>query len=298
MGIRKTTWHHIRRSPFHAFAAIVTIFITFLLGGVFLLLTTASVEILAYFESKPQITVFFSDSATMETVDKMKKTLLDTGMTSSLVYVSKDQALALYKSQYKDDPLLLEMVTADILPASLEVTAKEPSFLKELEPIIKKSEGIEDIAYQKDVVDALVIWTRAIRITGIILAGMLMLDSLLIIMTVIGLNIAIRKDEIEILKLVGASPSYIRIPFLLEGVFYGFSGSVLAAVVVLGTVYATLPYIGTFLGAIPSISSLLTQPFSQTSILYAGVFAGILLSSGSILGLIGSAVSIGRYLKF
>jgi len=150
-------------------------FLTFLLGGFVVLTTTASAFVLRYFESKPQITVFFNEKAGKPEIDALQKILEDTKLTSSVTYVSKEQALEIYKEQNKKDPLLLEMVTASILPASLEISAIDPKDLKVLEPIIRKSESIEDVVYQKDVVDSLIAWTNAIRVIGGSLAGLLSL---------------------------------------------------------------------------------------------------------------------------
>lgn len=298
MGIRTTTWKHIRRSPYQAMTAILTVFITFLLGGFYFLTTMASVLVLQFFEGKPQITVFFSDEVSAQDADKLKQTLLLTGKILSVTYVSKDEALALYQEQNKDDPLLLEMVTADILPASLEITATDPKFLKELEPEISKTSGVEDVIYQKDVVDSLIMWTNAIRVTGGILAGLLAFDAVLIIITVIGMKIALRKDEIEILTLVGASPWYIRMPFLTEGIIYGTTGALLSFAVLTALIMWLRTGILQFLGMIPLIKTILTSPLEPAFLITVSVFFGIMMLSGFLLGAIGSLVSVGRYLKF
>jgi cell division transport system permease protein len=298
MEIRKSTWKHIRRSPYQSLAAVITMFLTFLLGGFVVLTTTASAFVLHYFESKPQITVFFNEKAGKPEIDALQKTLEDTKLTSSITFVSKEQALEIYKEQNKKDPLLLEMVTADILPASLEISALDPSNLKDLEPIIRKTETVEDVVYQKDVVDSLISWTNAIRLIGGVLAGLLALDSLLIVMTVISMKIALKKDEIDILKLVGASQWYIRAPFVIEGAVYGFVGAGLAAIVLNIIIITFREYILSFLGVVPSISALLSDPMQPAFILFnVGFFAAIALG-GSLLGALGSLVSIGRYLKF
>jgi len=298
MGIRNTTWKYMRRSPYQSLAAVLTLFLTFLLGGFVFVTSSASALVLRYFESKPQITVFFTDKVGKPQADALTKTLTDTGKTSSIKYISKDDALAIYKEQNKSDPLLLEMVTADILPASLEISAKDPNYLKDLEPIIKNTDGVEDVVYQKDVVDSLIAWTNAIRLTGGLLAGLLALDSLLIVMTVISMKIAIRKDEVDILKLVGASPWYIRAPFVFEGAIYGFVGSAIAALILLILIIAGRGYIMSFLGVVPVISSVLSKPTSMVFILSSLGFFAILSFFGMLLGALGSLVSIGRYLKF
>ena len=259
MRLLPTTWRHIRRSPYQAIAAILTMFLTFLLGGMVFLASTTSIFVLGYFESKPEITVFFTDKATKQDADNLAHTLEATGKVASTKYVSQDDALAIYRQQNKNDPLLLQMVTADILPASLEVSAKDPSYLKDLEPTISAASGVEEVVFQKDVVDTLLAWTNAIRVVGGSVALILALDSLLIIITVIGMKIAIRREEIEILRLVGASPWYIRMPFILEGGMYGVVGAGVAWAIISGILLYVRPMVEGFLGMIPAISSVLSS---------------------------------------
>jgi cell division transport system permease protein len=292
------TWNHMRRSPYQTLAAVVTMFVTMLLAGLFSLASVGSSLTLQYFESKPQITVFFTDKATLTDSDALKKTLDATGKVLSMKYVSKEDALAIYKEQNKNDPLLLEMVTADILPASLEVSAKDPNFLHELEPIIKNAGGVEEVVFQKDVVDTLLKWTNAIRWVGGILVALFAVNSILIIMTVISMKIALKKEEIEILNLVGAAPWYIRWPFILEGGIYGVAGAFVSWIIITIILIAIAPYIFGFLGMIPIIGIIFSTVASWT---FVGTVAGLfflLCVVGFLLGALGSLVALGRYLKF
>ncbi len=293
-----TSWKHMRRSPYQAMAAILTMFLTLLMAGLFFLASTASFFILQYFEGKPQITVYFQDKTTDDVVHKLQADLTATGKIANIVSISKDQALAIYREQNKNDPLLLEMVTADILPASLEVSATNPNYLSDLEAIIKNASGVEEVVYQRDVVDTLISWTNAIRWVGGSLAGLLSVDSILIVMTIIAMKIALKKQEVEILKLVGASPWYIRLPFVLEGGLYGLLGACIASVIIGGLMLWLYPFLLTFLGVVPAIGGVLGAPTSLPFILSALVFFGGLGVTGFLLGSIGSLVAVGRYLKF
>jgi len=297
MKLYSTTWKHIRRSPYQAMAAILTMFLTFLLGGTVFLTSTASAFILGYFESKPQITVFFTDKATKADADALTTTLEATGKVSSTKYVSRDDALAIYREQNKNDPLLLEMVTADILPASLEVSARDPSFLKDLQPAIKSAAGVEEVVFQKDVVETLLTWTNAIRLVGGAVALILAVNSILIIMTIVGMKIAIKKEEIEILRLVGASPWYIRMPFILEGGMYGAAGAFVSWAIITGIIIWARPMILSFLGIIPAISLVLTSLTATPFLLAAGGFMAGMILVGFLLGSVGSLIALGRYLK-
>lgn len=298
MSSTTTAWKHIRRSPYQAMAAILTMLLTLLLVGLFFLASAASYFILQYFEGKPQITVYFQDKTTEDLIQKLQSDLTSTGKTASIKYISKDNALAIYREQNKNDPLLLEMVTADILPASLEVSATDPKFLADLEPVIKEAEGVEEVVYQRDVVETLIAWTNAIRWVGGSLAGLLAVDSILIVMTIIGMKIALKKQEVEILNLVGASRWYIRSPFLLEGGLYGLFGAGIAGIIIAGLTLWLYPFLLTFLGVIPAIGSLLGAPTSTAFLFAALGFFGGLGAVGFLLGSIGSLVAVGRYLKF
>lgn len=297
MQILSNAWKHIRRSPYQSMVAIMTMFLTMLLAGVFFLITLGSSFVLQYFEGKPQISVFFTNAATPADADALKKILQDTGKVDSMKYVSKEEALVIYKEQNKNDPLLLEMVTADSLPASLEVTAKNPEYLHEFEPIIKDTKGVEEVVFQKDVVDTLLKWTNAIRLVGMVMVGLFILNSILIIMTVIGMKIAIKKDEIEILTLIGASPWYVRMPFVVEGGLYGLIGASISSVIISALVVWIRPVLLSFIGMIPYVQLVLGSATSTEFILANVVMFFSLTSTGFLLGSIGSLVALGRYLK-
>src|SRR5258706_2617227 len=298
MKLLSNTWKHVRRSPYQAMAAVLTMFLTFLLGGVFFIASVTSVLVLQYLESKPQITVCYADKATLTDADALKKTLEATGKVSSTKYISKNDALAIYREQNKNDPLLLEMVTADILPASLEVSALDPTYLGELEPVIRQANGVEEVVFQKDVVNTLLAWTNAIRWVGGILAGLLALDYLLIIMTAISMKIALKKEEVEILKLVGASPWYIRMPFIVEGVLYGAAGATLSWLIITGLILWVQPMILSFLGMIPAIHMVLGSIQSVAFLVSTFGFLAVLVIVGFLLGSVGSLIALGRFLKF
>jgi len=297
MQVLSNAWKHIRRSPYQSLVAILTMFLTTLLAGIFFLVTLLSSFTLQYFESKPQISVFFINTATVADAEALKKTLQSTGKVDAMKYVSKAEALTIYKEQNKNDPLLLEMVTEDSLPASLEISATNPEYLHEFEPVIKQAQGVEEVVFQKDVVDTLLKWTTAIRLVGMVMVGLFVLNSILIIMTVIGMKIALKKDEIEILTLIGASPWYVRMPFVVEGGLYGMFGSFISWIIISGLLIWVRPALLSFIGMIPLVQLILGNPTSTPFMLAIAALLGILSSVGFLLGSIGSLVALGRYLK-
>ena len=282
----KTAAKHIRRSPYQALAAVMTMTLTFYIAAVFFLTALGLQVILKSFERQPQITVFFSDIKTEEEVKTLDDRLKQTGKVERTVYVSKEEALKIYHEQNKDDPLLLEMVTADILPASLEIVPKRPEYLEEFASILSSEPGVEDVIYQKDIVDKLLMWVKAARLAGISLVSVLGMVSVLVLLTVIGMKIALREKEIAILRLLGATSWYIRWPFLFEGGIYGLLSAVAAWGATYLTVLYTEPFIRSFLSGGPQLSA----PPEFMVLVLGGMVAG-----GLVLSIIGSFLALIRY---
>ena len=112
------------------------------------------------------------------------------------------------------------------------------------------------------------------------------------------MKIALKREEIEILNLVGASPWYIRWPFIIEGGMYGVAGAVVSWVIITLILFAVQPHIFGFLGMIPIISIIFTSAISWP---FAGLITGLFFVLGIVgflLGSVGSLVALGRYLKF
>src|SRR3990167_1372911 len=133
----KTTRNNIRRSPYQAFAAIFVMTLTFLFISFFTFLLYGSTKAISYFESRPQVTAFFKNEVKQADIDNLKESLMATNKISSIKFVSKVDALKIYKEQNKDDPLLLELVTADILPASLEISTVKIEDLSQIYNMLK-----------------------------------------------------------------------------------------------------------------------------------------------------------------
>jgi len=288
MKFFKTTTHNIRRSPYQAFAAVLIMMLTFLTVSFFTFLVTGSSRIINFFESKPQVTAFFHNEAKQKEMDALQKKIKDTGKVASIKFVSKKDALNIYKQQNKDDPLLLDLVTADILPASIEVSTIKIQDLGSISEMLKKSPEVSEVIYQKDIVSTLTSWTNALRKIGIGLTIVLSLVSFFIVLTIIGIKISQKKEDIEIMRLIGATSWYIRWPFIFEGVFYGLIGALLGwGIASLSLLYAT-PMLSSFLKGIP----LLPVPF----IFYMEVLAGELVLA-AIIGALASYLAVLRYLK-
>lgn len=288
MAVLKTTWHHVRRSPYQAFAAILIMTLTFFVVSVFTFVIYGSSRIISYFESKPQVTAFFKDEAKKENIDALKDQLKSSGKVAQVRFVSKQEALKIYKEQNKNDPLLLELVTADILPASLEISAVNIKDLSSISDVLKNSSYVQEVIFQKDVVATLTSWTDALRKIGIGLIAVLLSVSIFITGTIIGLKIAQKKDEIEIMRLLGATYWYIRWPFLLEGILYSFLGSLLGWFLAAGLLWWSTPGLNSFLKGIPLL------PIDPVLLL---MLLGLEFLLALILGMFASFLAVLRYLK-
>lgn len=284
----RTTGKYLRRSPYQAIAASLVLTITFFLISVFLLVTAGSAKIIHFFETRPQVIAFLKDETSQEEVSKLKRQIENLSGVKATTFTSKQEALNIYRQQNKDDPLLLEMVTADILPASLEVTAADPSVLSQVASVFRQNAVVEDVVYQQDVIDRLLGWTRSIRIAGSVLVGLLLISSMTTVFVIVSMKITGRRSEIEIIRLLGASRGQVVAPFLLEGIFYGTIGSFIGWGAAYTALLYSTPLILRFFSSIP----LLPVPFVFMLMILAGeVFLG------SLVGLISSLFAVKRYLR-
>ena len=288
MKFLKIAARNIRRSPYQAFAAILIMILTFLAVSFFTFLLTGSSEIINYFESKPQVTAFFKNDAKQSDINALQNKLAATGKIASIKYVSQLEALSIYKQQNKNDPLLLDLVTADVLPASFEISAIRIEDLGSISDLLSKSSVVSDVIYQKDVVSTLTSWTSAIRKIGIGLITLLSLVSIFIMVTIIGIKISQRKEDIEIMKLIGATSWYIRWPFIIEGMFYGIVGAFVGWAIATGALLYATPFLESFLKGIPVL------PVSYASLL---LLLGIEILFAIFLGIVSSFLAVFRYLK-
>lgn len=278
----------MRRSPYQSISAALIMTLTFFAISVFAFITILSVRLIDYLESRPQLTVFFTDAASREQIRDLKIRLEKTGKTISVRYVSKSDALKIYRQQNKNDPTTLDLVTADILPSSLDIQTAKAEDLSSLVPMIKREKNIDRIFYQKEIVDKLVAWTNALRVVGVSIISLLVLVSILMILTIIGIKITVRREEIEIMKLIGASNWFIRTPFLLEGMMYGFFGALIGWTVTYGILLAITPQIEAFLNGLPIFP---ISPLLSVSLL------GVEIVVACFLGAFASFIAVLRYLK-
>ncbi len=279
---------NIRRSPFQAAAAIMVMFFTFFVLLIFIILATGSEKVLKFYESKPQAIAFFKDSTKIEDVKAIQNALARLEKVTKIKYVSKEEALKIYQARNKNEPALLELVTANILPASLEVSTQAPEDLAGVAEILKKEPVVEEVIVPEDVVQTLTAATSIIRVVGASVTIFLMFFATLVVLMVVGFKIRLRRDEIEIMRLVGATNSFIRAPFLMEGIFYGFVGAFSSWLIIYMLIWYFTPFLQGYLG---EVQLLPINPLFMLALLGIGLLVAI------IVGGLGSLGAVRRYLR-
>lgn len=279
---------NIRRSPYQTLAVMILVSITFFVGYVFSLFLYGANNILGYFETRPQITAFFKIDADPALIQQLQKNMEAKPYVNTVTVISKEKALEIYQDDNKKDPLLLELVTADILPASIEVSGKDATNLDQIKNDLAAAPGVDEVVYQQDVIDQLQSWTRSIRYIGVGSVIVLGLTSLLLIIIVTGLKVVSKRKTIQIMRIIGASRWYVRAPFIYEGMLYGLFGSVIGwGGMYLGLLYAT-PWLQNFLG---------TVPLFPLPVQFFAVQAGIGTLIGLLLGALASSFATQRMMK-
>jgi len=285
-----TAWQRIRRAPYQTLAAVSIMTMTLFLAGTFIFIAAGSQAVLRYFESRPQIDAYFKTDYIPETneIDAARIKLENTGLVASFKYISKTDALAIYRELNKADPLLLEAVTSEMLPASLEVSAYDPKNLKAISESMKQLPNIEDVRYAEDIISSLQTWINSVRLVGLTLVGTHIFITLVTILLVISIKVANRREEISILSLVGASPGYIASPFIWEGIIYGIIGAILAWIVTFILWLLTRNFFTSLFAGIPVLPLPLIFMFE---LLLTEMFIGTLV------GTLGALIAARRFLK-
>ncbi len=241
----------MRRSPYQTLAAVIMVTLTCFVGYTFSLVLIGAEKVLQYFETRPQVIAFFELDASSAEIESLKTAMQQKPYVDQVTLVSKDQALELYKQENKDDPLLLELVSAEILPASIEVSGRSAETLSQIKDDLTTADGVDDVVFQQDVLTTLTNWTKSLRYIGLASIGILALTSFLLIMVIIGIKITAKKQAIHIMRIIGATKGYIQAPFMFEGILYGLIGSLLGWLVMYSGLLYLTPWLQSFLGTIP-----------------------------------------------
>lgn len=294
----RTALDSIRRSPFQALAAAFVLTLTFFVATNLSILVYSSSRLLKYFETRPQVIAFLKEHTEGTAISDLQNKLSANPDVKEVKYVSKEEALEIYKKATADKPLLSELVSPSIFPASLEFSLTDLGSAQEIIDALKKEPIVDQVGFTAslggeeslgDVVSRLRTLTWYLRVGGAAFVGILALTSFLVLVVIIGMRMTMRRGEIEILSLIGATSSFIRSPIVIEALIYSGLG------VITGWFFAFLAWLYLAPNIIAYFRELPVLPEGILNMAY--LFGGILLTElgiGAILALIGSMIAVRR----
>ncbi|AKM81228.1 MAG: Cell division protein FtsX [Candidatus Pacebacteria bacterium GW2011_GWF2_38_9] len=278
----------IRRSPYQSILTVFLLTITFFIAYCFSLLTIGSEKVLSFFETQPQVIAFLKLEAKSEDLTRISQKMKEKAYVKEVKIVTQQEALQIYQKENQDDPLLLELVTEEILPSSVEVAAANAKSLEAIKNDLLAESSVEDVVLQEDVINNLVRWTNAMRLVGLFLLISLTVASFLMIMTTISMKISAKRKNIQIMKFVGANNAYINRPYLLEAMIVSSMSSVLAFAIYFAMMLYANPWLKNFLTGIVNF------PIAWQFFAYQFA-AGLVLAI--LLGIVASYSAVARMLK-
>ena len=276
------------RNRWMTFASIGTVTVSLFVLGVFMMLVVNLTRMASELESQVQIAVYLNDALTEEGRAEVEQMMRDMKSISKIEYIPREQAIKRLEERLGDQKYILEALgESNPLPNSYEVTVKKPEAVQSTAAAIADLYGVDEAKYGQDVASHLFDMTRLVRIFGFLLMFLLAGATIFIISNTIRLTVFARRKEIAIMKYVGATDWFIRIPFILEGIALGFIGGGLSALalrsfysVMAAKIYSTL----TFFPLVPQ------YPF-------VNYLTTVIIVSGMIVGIIGSTISLKRFLE-
>lgn len=270
-------------------ATIVNIVVTLTIYGIFLIIMNVIVTNVNDVESRLQLKVYLKDSITVEQQQAIKDVIESVEGISEVYYESKGEALKNFREQLKDYAWMIEGYdeSNNPLPSSYVVKITSPEISYRIEERLEGFEGIDDIGSDKVLVREVSKISSFIKVAWAVLSFILILVSLFLIMNTIKLTIYSRRKEIYIMKFVGATDWFIRWPFVIEGMILGAIGGGLS----IGIVYYAYSSIYKVLVDKNLFSYLVSPNFILIHLVIH------FLSIGILVGIVGSIVSLRKFLK-
>jgi cell division transport system permease protein len=283
---------NIRQNAFVNVVTIGTITLALLIVSLFLLVFVNLENAAENWSERVQVTIYFDKELTAPEQNTYREKISTVPGTARVSYVSRTEAMKRFKERLRGQETLLEGVRAEVLPSSLEISLKrsnrDTQAVSEYVTALKRIPGISEVQYGEEWVRRFNAFLNFMRLLGGLLGGFLVVAVIFIVSNTIKLTIYARRDELEVMSLVGATRLFIKIPFLLEGVLQGCAGSVLAVVLLYGLYEGFLHNAGSFLTFNPASSGLGFLPIEYS--------AGLLIA-GILLGFLGSLTSLKRYIN-
>lgn len=293
----REAFSHFRRNWSTALGAVVTIFLSLFIIGIFMLGSSLLNNLMGSVEDKVTIQLFLSDNANQDQVNALTQEINGWSEVDSVSYKSKEQAAQEYR-ETMGSSAMDALEGANPLPASLAVKVKDSQTIGKtadklaadqlfLQIADTPSTPTASIQYGQGTVERLFTVTNYVRIIALALVVLLIFVAFVFINNTIRLAIAARRREIAIMRLVGASNGFIRGPFIMEGILEAVLGAVLAIVILQVGVTWIMP-------ALQNNLAFLEMSLSTASITWTYL---LLVLLGVIIGFLGSLVAMRRYLR-
>lgn len=278
----------LRRNLLMTLAGIMTVAVSlFLFGGV-LLISRAVDHGTQQWREGVEFEIYMLVDASEGQIQAVEQELQDTPEVKHFNFLTKNDAFEEFKRIFQEEPALVAEVTAEDLPTSFRVAPTDAEFTDVLAQRFANLSGVEDVITAEKQVKRMLTATRWIRLAFFVMAGVLLASSLFLIVNTIRLATFARRREIEVMKLVGASNWFVRIPFMAEGLVQGAIGAGIA----FGFVYGFKVLLSDVLQSADNLFS----HFYVTSGDAMGIgFLVFLIGAG--IGMVGSAIGLRRFLE-
>ena len=275
------------RAPVPSLLAVVTITLALFLGGALAFTVLGARALLVSWGAQPAVTAYLDRALSEEQARGVADRVRSAEPGAEVVFVSPAQALDRLRVQLGDLGGTLDGLSRNPLPATVEVSPRGAGDLRALAARVSQMAGVADVDYGREWVDRLEALGNALRGFGTGSLALVGIAALLVVANTIRLAVYARRDEIEIMKLVGATDRYVRAPFLLEGALQGLCGAALAAAGLLAVQRLLLPRAA----AAFAFASGAQAPHLSAQ------HCALLAAAGALVGLCGSYLAVARFLR-
>jgi cell division transport system permease protein len=278
---------NLRRNVLLTLAAVSTVSISLLLLGVVMVSGEVLTKMVSSWEGKVELNVFLRDEITPEQTKALEDSAKGMPEVDKVFYESKEQAFAEYKRMFKDSPAITENVDPNALPASFRIKLKDPNTAEAVSARLRGQPGVDEVQFGGEAMKRLLKFTGVVKTILVIAIVLTLSAAVLLIANTIRLGIYARRKEIGIMKLVGATNWFIRVPFMFEGVVQAALGAIVASALVYG---------GKVLGLDRIQKVILFLPMTVGNGTVLKVFF-TLLAVGVCIGAFGSTLALRRFLE-
>jgi cell division transport system permease protein len=283
-------WANMRQNLFATLVTTGTVALSLLILSLLLLVFVNLEGIADGWSGRVQVSVFFPAELGPQELASLKGAILKIPATRAVEYVSQDEALRRFRERMVGQESLLEGVTSEVLPSSLEITLNRSARTIEgtdaYVAALRRIPGIGEVQYGEEWVRRFNTFLIFMRLLAAVVGGFLLLAVSFIVGNTIKLTIYARREELELLSLVGATRFFIKAPFLLEGILQGAVGAILAVTALFGCWLAFFHNAENFLALNPTTAGLCFLPPGHVV---------AVIAIGAFLGLVGSLAALKRF---